>query len=482
MATVNGKSLRDEFEAARADVEALRAAGKLSGEVDTVIRVLMTLLSILISILLEKTTPKTSKNSGIPPSQMDDKDETAARSRRRARAKEPGDETGANLRKVTTKETITVETCDACGADLSGVTPTAHERRTSFDIIFEVVEHKVDAEIKDCPECRARTRGQFPDTMPGPRQYGVGFMAFIINLLVAHMLSLRRTVALVQAISGLRISEATCLNYIRRLHDALEAWEQAAIERLLARPALHADETGMRVDGKNNWLHIITDGSLTLKFLHRKRGAEAIDDIGIIPRFTGTLIHDCWASYFSYDTCRHGLCGSHLLRELAFIIESNGYRWARLMKKLLCEACHRVNTSETKTLSEAEYRAIRKRYRTILTQGAGELPEIPKRKKGQRGRIAKSDAHNLHERLKKYEDAVLRFIHDPDVSFTNNAAERGFRMAKVKMKVSGCFRTRLYAEYWCRISSYLQSMAAMGYNPLVAIQIALAGRAAEMVK
>ena len=55
-------------------------------------------------------------------------------------------------------------------------------------------------------------------------------------------------------------------------------------------------------------------------------------------------------------------------------------------------------------------------------------------------------------------------------------------MAKVKMKVSGCFRTRVYAEYWCRISSYLQSMAAMGYNPLVAIQIALAGRAAEMVR
>ena len=325
MATVNGKSLRDEFEAARADVEALRAAGKLSGEVDAVIRVLMTLLSILISILLERTTPKTSRNSGIPPSQMDDKDETAARSRRRANAKEPGHETGANLRKVTTRETITVETCEACGADLSGVTPTAHERRISFDIIFEVVEHKVDAEIKDCPECRARTRGQFPDTMPGPRQYGIGFMAFIINLLVAHMLSLRRTVALVQAISGLKISEATCLNYIRRLHDALEAWEQAAIERLLTRPALHADETGMRVDGKNHWLHIITDGSLTLKFLHRKRGAEAIDDIGIIPRFTGTLIHDCWASYFSYDKCRHGLCGAHLLRELAFM-----YRVQRL--------------------------------------------------------------------------------------------------------------------------------------------------------
>ena len=45
-----------------------------------------------------------------------------------------------------------------------------------------------------------------------------------------------------------------------------------------------------------------------------------------------------------------------------------------------------------------------------------------------------------------------------------------------QLQVSGCFRTRKYAEAYCRISSYLQSMANQGYNPLVAIQIALAGR------
>ena len=264
------------------------------------------------------------------------------------------------------------------------------------------------------------------------------------------------------------------------LHDALEAWERAATERLLVQPALHADETGMRVDGKTRWLHIVTDGSTALKFLHRKRGAEAIDDIGVIPRFTGVLVHDCWASCFVYDKCRHGLCGTHLLRELAFVFESGSYRWARLMKKLLREACHRVNKSETRALGEAECLAMRRRYRTILTQGARELPENPKRRKGRHGRIAKSDAHNLHERPVNHEEAVLRFTRDPDVSFTNNAGERGLRMAKVKMKVSGCFRTFACAKRWRRISSYLQSMAALGYNPLVAIEIALAGRAADM--
>ena len=171
--------------------------------------------------------------------------------------------------------------------------------------------------------------------------------------------------------------------------------------------------------------------------------------------------------------------GAHLLRELTFLVESNQYRWARLLKALLQEACQQVNRSKAKVLSAAACKALRQRYRTILTQGAKELPAIPPRTKGQRGRVAKSDAHNLHERLAKHEASVLRFLHAPDVSFTNNAGERGLRMAKVKIKVSGCFRTQAYGEAYARISSYLQSMAALGYNPLVAIQIALAGQAVD---
>ena len=183
--------------------------------------------------------------------------------------------------------------------------------------------------------------------------------------------------------------------------------------------------------------------------------------------------------YLSYTHCDHALCGAHLLRELAFIVDAHGYAWAKRMKRLLLGACHQVSKRDDKTLSASEYKALQKRYRTILTQGASELPPIPPRQNGQRGKVAKSDAHNLWERMHKHEIAVLRFAKHPDVAFTNNRAERDLRMAKVKQKVSGCFRTRKYAEAYCRISSYLQSMANQGYNPLVAIQIALAGRAVD---
>jgi transposase len=218
-----------------------------------------------------------------------------------------------------------------------------------------------------------------------------------------------------------------------------------------------------------------SSGEITLKFLHRKRGTEAIEDINIIPRYSGTIIHDCWSSYFAYDHCDHGLCGSHIVRELTGVIESNGYAWAVNMKALLLETCRKVSKRKKKKLTQRNYINLQKRYRNILTRGEKELPMIPPKPNGTRGKIAKSDAHNLWERLRDYESAILLFAKKPEVSFTNNRAERDLRMSKVKQKVSGCFRTEEYAKAYCRISSYLQTMANKGYNPLIAIQKAFVG-------
>ena len=481
MSTVNGASLRDEFDAYKADIASLRKEGKITKKADEVIGGLCRLLEIMNAIFLEKETKKTSKNSSIPPSQTG-KDETKKSPRKpRDTSAAWNSMTGENFETVTVAEFSTVEACDSCGTDLSDIEPSIREQRVLLDIKFTVKEVKVVADIKDCPGCDARTRGRFPENMPGPLQYGDGIKALTIDLLVVQMLSLNRCTELVQAMTGIKMSQATCLGYIDRLYDSLELWEAAAKD-LLTRPALHADETGIRVNRKNQWLHVTRDGILTLKFLHSKRDKEAIDSFGIIPFYTGTLIHDRWAAYFADKLCKHQVCGLHLLRDLTFVVDSNNYRWVRLMKKLLCEIFAAVNKSETGVLSEAECRRYQKRYRTILAQGGKGMPEIPKRRNGKRGRIAKSNAHNLHEALLILEASVLRFMSDPDVSFANNTGEQKIRMSKVKIKVSGCFRTEHYAHAWCWITSYLDSMGALGYNPLVAIQIALAGNAADMIK
>ena len=479
MATVNKASLRSEFDALKARFESLCAAGKMSPESRALVDALLMLFELLMAVFMERHTPKSPANSGLPPSQSPD--DATARTRPGAKGKGPAsnEARAANTRTRTYVTELRVDSCARCGEDLTDTAATAHERRTLIDIVFEKVVRHADADIKHCPRCHAETRARFPAELPGPLQYGPGVKAYVVHLLVAQMLSLKRVAHSMHALIGQLLSEATLLGYVAQLHRALAQWEHHAIERLLAQPAMHVDETSLRVDRKNHWIHVYSAGALTVKRLHPKRGCEAIEAIGILPRYGGVAIHDCWASYLSYAHCDHALCGAHLLRELAFIIDAHDYTWAKRMKRLLLNACHAVAKRKAKRLSDDAYKALQKRYRTILTQGERELPPIPPRQKGQRGRVAKSDAHNLWERLKKHESAVLRFAKHPDVAFTNNRAERDLRMSKVKQKVSGCFRTRKYAEAYCRISSYLQSMANQGYNPLVAIQIALAGRAVD---
>lgn len=342
--------------------------------------------------------------------------------------------------------------------------------------MFEKVVTHVEAEIKTCVACNTQTKAQFPADMPGPLQYGAGIKAYVLNLLMAQMISLNRIQKSIKTLIGITISEATILKYATQLSAALARWEQTSIEQLLNMAAINVDETSLRVNKKNHWIHVYSAGEITLKFLHPKRGLEAIEDIGIMPRYGGVVVHDCWASYLSYDHCDHALCGSHLLRELKFVIDSNHYPWALNMKRLLQQTCAKVSKRKRKKLTQAEYQDLQKRYRNILTRAEKELPPIPARRPGKRGRIAKSDAHNLWQRLKQYEPAVLIFAKESYVPFTNNRAERDLRMSKVKQKVSGCFRTEHYAKAYCRISSYLQSMANRGYNPLVAIQMALSGQ------
>jgi len=311
-------------------------------------------------------------------------------------------------------------------------------------------------------------KGQFPDDLKGPLQYGSGIKAFVICLLVSQMVALKRAQGMVKTLIGKAISEATMLTYLLRLYVALEQWEVSAKETLLKQACIHTDETSLRVEKKNYWIHVYSSGDTTLKCLHRKRGTEAMEAINIIPRYGGVIVHDCWASYLSYKHCSHGLCGSHILRELTFVIESNNYKWAKNLKSLLQEACAQVSKSKRKRLTKKQYARLQRRYRNILTRGAAELPPIAKKSTGRRGKIAKSDAHNLLERLVKHKVAVLLFACNSDVAFTNNRAERDLRMAKVKQKVSGCFRVEKYAHAYCRISSYLQTMTNKGINPLIA--------------
>ena len=477
MATINKQSVRDEFEKIKTSFDEQVKAGKVSTETAMLFNALILLFGIVLSIFMEKMTKKNSLNSSIPPSQTEpDKSAVGKTKKGKDKDEDATVKTVGNTRTVETVEILKVTSCENCGHDLTDTPCECIERRTKIDIIFEKTVEHFDAEVKKCTNCDKQTKAEFPKDIAGPLQYGNGIKAYAIQLLVAQMVSLNRAAEMVASIIGKLISEATLLSYVMKLHIALAQWEENAKNQLLTAKCIHTDETSLRVDKKNHWIHVYSAGDITLKLLHKKRGTEAVEEFGIIPTYGGVIVHDCWASYLSYEHVEHGLCGSHLLRELQFAIDANGYKWSRNLKRLLQKSCKIVSSSKDKCLTESGYLKLERIYTKIMADGKKELPEIPEKTNGKRGKVAKSDAHNLWDRLDKYQSAVLLFAKNPHVAFTNNRAERDLRMTKVKQKISGCFRTEKYAKAYCRISSYLQTMKNKGINPLVAVSWALSGK------
>ena len=275
-----------------------------------------------------------------------------------------------------------------------------------------------------------------------------------------QFLPYERACELLADLLGCPLSEGTLANIIAQCEELTETPIAQIKEMIEGAPVAHFDETGSRVEANPWWLHSASTESATYYDIHRKRGSEATDDIGILPKFTGRAIHDFWKPYFGYS-CLHGLCNAHHLRELIFVHEQHQQDWAGHMIDCLLEIKDAVAAAKQTSdhLPENQIQAMEARYQQILDEGYARnpLPPLPPNAKKKRGRRKKSKPRNLLERLDEHRKEALAFMYDFTVPFDNNQAERDIRMMKVQQKISGTFRTEEGAKAFCRIRSYIST-------------------------
>jgi transposase len=419
---------------------------------------------------LERRLGLNSSNSGKPPTSDGLKKPPRVSSLREASGKRSGGQKGhpgATLVRVEKPDAIIdhhPEVCAGCGGMLNAAMATDHVTRQVFDLPeprpLIVTEHR--AHRCRCTGCGRQTRAAFPDGVTAPVQYGQRISAFVLYFLHYQLLPEKRLATLMSDLFEVRLVTATIARISQDCAHRLTGFADTVRDHVATAPVKHMDETGFRIGGKTQWLHIASTIWLTFYRVSAKRGS-------LLANVTGTVVHDHWKPYYTMTGVLHALCNAHHLRELKALIEIEKEDWARQMKRLLRRACHATNLAREQDipLKPGLIALLDRCYDMIVGEGLRfhqAQPELAK--VGRRGRQPRRVGHNFLLRLSTRKSDVLRFLTDPSVPFTNNLAERDGRMMKLRQKISGGFRSLDGAKDFAVIRSVLSTARKQGWNML----------------
>jgi transposase len=416
---------------------------------------------------------KAPSSDRIGPRQSRAERRAAARAEGRKQGKQPG-APGANLARRQPDRIVTHPPlcCTSCGGDLADATVVGTVTRQVIDIPpvrVTVTDHV--AEKRRCG-CGTVTVGQFPLAARAPVCWGPEVRALAVYLLDRQHLPVERTAELLGELLDAAVSTGWLCQIQLEAAGRLTAFITGLKTRLAAEPVVCADETGTRVGTTKQWVHTLTTRLLTLLVVHPRRGVAALEDIGVLPDYAGTIVHDGLTTYDRMGQATHAQCGAHLIRHLKAVGETPAFTaWTTAMIALLVEAntlAQAALAAGHTNLDAVTADRIETRYTQILADAFNLLPvgPPPARTYTAIWSVAQRAAWNLAVRMEVGIDQVLRYIDDTSVPFTNNLAERSLRMVKIHDKISGTFRSADGAQAFVTIRSYIQTAAAHGHNRL----------------
>lgn len=260
-------------------------------------------------------------------------------------------------------------------------------------------------------------------------------------------------------------SKGSFYSWNKEIYNKLLNTEYEHIKlNLLNSLVLNVDESPIKINGEQYYLHNISNGTHTLQYVTKHRSSEDIDEFGFLKQYKGIIVHDHYKMYYNYGA-DNAECNVHVLRYLNGVTEFTNHEWAKELKELLLkmkDIKEKYMKEGKEQLSNKEYKSFKEQYLEILEKAKKE------REKDLSTNSYKKEEINLINRLVKYCDNHLLFLKKFFVPFSNNRAESDLRGIKIKQKI-GKFRSlegaMIYAVIKSCISTYQKNKINV-YNAL----------------
>ena len=344
--------------------------------------------------------------------------------------------------------------CSHCGSDLSDIAGEEVERRQQIDLppIRPVItEYR---KIRKTCVCSHVNDVEFPTTVTAPVCYGPNVQAMVTYLSVCEHIPYERMTRMLEEMFGLSLSEGSIKNILDRMEQRLTPAYEVIRERIAESPVVGADETGTSVNGHTLWAWALQTDLLTYITAGHSRKKEVFEAIMPDGMPRSILVSDCYSSYFSANVKDHQICTSHILRELIYLSELyEKHPWSEDMAVLIREAVHLKKTTDGKP----DDTSIQQRFQTLLNQGIDQ---------------SYKKIQTLQKRLIKYRDYLFLFLKNDKVPSDNNASERAIRVFKIKLKVSGFFKSNAGAQRFALLHSIADTARKNNNSPFLVFQLA----------
>lgn len=424
--------------------------------------VAMARISELEALVLRLSTVKTSKNSHNPPSVDKFKKNQSLREKS---DKPVGGQSGhkGNTLKMTATPDVTEKIypnyCNKCGRSLEGSSFELEARRQVIDIppIVPVTTEYQSFGVR-CA-CGHHCRGVFPSGVENHIQYGKNIQSLVIYQSWYQFLPFGRLQDFFQKVCGVWLSKGTMENILRRSAQKAQPAYEALKEAVAESAYVGSDETSFKSKGSKNWFWVWQNPLITYIAAATSRAKSVIEEQFPNGLPNAILGSDRWAAQLSTQTKGNQICLPHLLRELNFLIEVEKTPWASDFKTLLKDAIrlkqiHPVYSKDHPHALHIELRADQI-FQPFHLQSLLEEPLLNK------------NTIIFYKQLAGLRYALFSFLYHKEVPFDNNGSERAFRMVKVKLKISGQFKS-LQHEF-AVIRSVIDSVIKNGQSVFSAI-------------